>query len=628
MRRDADRHLEYGFRVERHLQNGDIVLFNRQPSLHKMSMMGHRVRILPHSTFRLNLSVTSPYNADFDGDEMNMHVPQTLEARAEAMAIMAVPRNIVSPQANKPVIGIVQVREELERGGEGEREREESWLLAVAALLRLKEEGKNSPFFSLSFSLHHQPKPNQKTQDTLLGCRLMTARDSFIEKDVAFNMMMWLEDWDGRVPMPALLKPRPRWTGKQFISAFLPPGVNCRRTTSWYRDGEPADMSPTDSQVLIQGGQLLTGTLCKKTLGASAGSLVHVIWADEGPEAARAFLSQCQVSEEKGRGGERERGWGKGSGERRGSKKKLEKKRKKLATHNSSKKNSSRTLFPHQYITNYWLLQHGFSIGIGDTVADARTMAIISRTIEGAEAEVKRLTQKLQARELEAQPGRSMMESFENQVNQVLNKARDDAGRQAQASLKDTNNVVRMVTAGSKGSFINISQMIACVGKEEVIFRHFFLSFYFRGRENTHTLNKIKTNRPTKRRGKAHPLWVRRPHPPALHQGRPGPRVPRLRLQLVPFRINATGALFPRDGRPRGAHRHGRQDVLDGVHSAQARQGDGGLLDPLRRHCARRRRGCRPVFVRRGRDGRVPRRRDEFGRATDARGRVSLGVQV
>ena len=151
MRRDADRHLEYGFRVERHLQNGDYVIFNRQPSLHKMSLMGHRVKVLPYSTFRLNLSVTTPYNADFDGDEMNMHVPQTLEARAEAMAIMAVPRNIVSPQANKPVIGIVQVREELERGGEGEREREESWLLAVAALLRLKEEGKNSPFFPFPF---------------------------------------------------------------------------------------------------------------------------------------------------------------------------------------------------------------------------------------------------------------------------------------------------------------------------------------------------------------------------------------------------------------------------------------------------------------------------------------------
>ena len=76
-----------------------------------------------------------------------------------------------------------------------------------------------------------------------------------------------------------------------------------------------------------------------------------------------------------------------------------------------------------------------------------------------AKDEVKKLIAKAQQNELEAQPGRSMMESFENQVNQVLNKARDDAGRFAQNSLKDTNNVVRMVTAGSKGSFINISQV-------------------------------------------------------------------------------------------------------------------------------------------------------------------------
>lgn len=68
--------------MERHLNNGDLVLFNRQPSLHKMSMMGHRVRILPYSTFRLNLSVTTPYNADFDGDEMNMHVAQVRGPRA------------------------------------------------------------------------------------------------------------------------------------------------------------------------------------------------------------------------------------------------------------------------------------------------------------------------------------------------------------------------------------------------------------------------------------------------------------------------------------------------------------------------------------------------------------------
>ena len=62
------------------------------------NVQGHKVRLLPYSTFRLNLSVTSPYNADFDGDEMNMHVPQNAETRAETREIMMVPRNIVSPQ--------------------------------------------------------------------------------------------------------------------------------------------------------------------------------------------------------------------------------------------------------------------------------------------------------------------------------------------------------------------------------------------------------------------------------------------------------------------------------------------------------------------------------------------------
>ena len=104
----TDEHLEKGYIVERHMQNGDYVIFNRQPSLHKMSMMGHRVHILPYSTFRLNLSVTTPYNADFDGDEMNLHLPQSLESKSEIMNIMHVPIQIVSPQSNRPVMGIVQ----------------------------------------------------------------------------------------------------------------------------------------------------------------------------------------------------------------------------------------------------------------------------------------------------------------------------------------------------------------------------------------------------------------------------------------------------------------------------------------------------------------------------------------
>jgi len=105
---NVQKHLQPGYKVERHVQDGDIVMFNRQPSLHKMSIMGHRIKIMPYSTFRMNLSCTTPYNADFDGDEMNMHVLQSMETRAECSEIMLVPRCVVSPQSNKPCMGIVQ----------------------------------------------------------------------------------------------------------------------------------------------------------------------------------------------------------------------------------------------------------------------------------------------------------------------------------------------------------------------------------------------------------------------------------------------------------------------------------------------------------------------------------------
>ncbi|MFH0859606.1 MAG: DNA-directed RNA polymerase subunit A' [Candidatus Altiarchaeota archaeon] len=91
--------------VERHLINNDIVLFNRQPSLHRISMMAHRVRVLPYNTFRMNTAVCAPYNADFDGDEMNIHVPQSEEAIAEADILMSVQENIISPRTGKPIIG-------------------------------------------------------------------------------------------------------------------------------------------------------------------------------------------------------------------------------------------------------------------------------------------------------------------------------------------------------------------------------------------------------------------------------------------------------------------------------------------------------------------------------------------
>ena len=163
----TDQHLEVGYTVERHLCDNDYVIFNRQPSLHKMSLMGHRVKVLPFQTFRLNLSVTSPYNADFDGDEMNMHVPQSLETKAEIKEIMAVPRQIVAPQGNKPCMGIVQ--------------------------------------------------------DSLLGIHRMTKRDTFIDKAMIMNILMFIDyDLEKGLPQPAVIKPKPLWTGKQILSLIIP----------------------------------------------------------------------------------------------------------------------------------------------------------------------------------------------------------------------------------------------------------------------------------------------------------------------------------------------------------------------------------------------------------------------
>ena len=100
--------LKEGDIVHRHLIDGDVVLFNRQPSLHKASMECHRIKILPYSTFRLNVSATKPYNADFDGDEMNMHVPQSITAATELKYLASVLRQIISPRKNSPIIEIVQ----------------------------------------------------------------------------------------------------------------------------------------------------------------------------------------------------------------------------------------------------------------------------------------------------------------------------------------------------------------------------------------------------------------------------------------------------------------------------------------------------------------------------------------
>ena len=97
--------LEIGYLVERQLIEGDVVLFNRHPSLHKASLMAHFVKVLPYKTFRVHPATVPPYNADFDGDEMNIHVPQTEEARAEAKILMDVNKNLMSCKDNSNLLG-------------------------------------------------------------------------------------------------------------------------------------------------------------------------------------------------------------------------------------------------------------------------------------------------------------------------------------------------------------------------------------------------------------------------------------------------------------------------------------------------------------------------------------------
>ena len=100
--------IDAGWEVNRHLIDGDIVIFNRQPSLHRMSIMAHEVVVMPYKTFRLNTVVCPPYNADFDGDEMNMHALQNEEARAEARVLMRVQEQILSPRFGGNIIGAIQ----------------------------------------------------------------------------------------------------------------------------------------------------------------------------------------------------------------------------------------------------------------------------------------------------------------------------------------------------------------------------------------------------------------------------------------------------------------------------------------------------------------------------------------
>jgi DNA-directed RNA polymerase II subunit RPB1 len=262
-------------------------------------------------------------------------------------------------------------------------------------------------------------------QDTLCGIRKFTLRDCFMDWNAVQNILLWVPDWDGSVPIPAILKPKPLWTGKQILSMAIPKGINIHRAP------DPRSSNPVfDDGVLIENGELIFGIVEKKTVGASQGGLVHVVFREKGPEVTKTLFTGLQM------------------------------------------------------VVNYWLFHNGFSIGIGDTIADANTMSYITKTISESKAKVAGIIEEATQDRLKMKPGMTLRESFESSVETVLNKARDTSGQYAQKHLKEDNNVKQMVVAGSKGSFINISQMSVCVGQQSVEGKR--IPFGFRHRSLPH----------------------------------------------------------------------------------------------------------------------------------------------
>jgi DNA-directed RNA polymerase II subunit RPB1 len=332
-----------GDTVHRHLMDGDPVLFNRQPSLHRMSMMCHLAKILPYNTFRLNVFTTAPYNADFDGDEMNLHAPQSVEAAIELRTIAAVPLQIVSPRESVPIVSVVQ--------------------------------------------------------DTLVGANRFTRPGVFFTKKEAMNLLVHAKRWNGILPPPAVVDPQPMWSGHQLFSALLPP-VTLKNAKN--NSGEPIE---------IVGGEMRQGVLDK---GVFSKLLLHTIYNDYGPDMTVDFLDSLQAM---------------------------------IAS---------------------FLMNSGFSVGISDLIADKETTDQMQEAIAKLTKTVEDQILQLHTGLFENSSGRSNSEEFEAKIMATLNKAVGEAGGIGLKSLTATNRMTNMVKAGSKGSDVNVSQMIATLGQQAI----------------------------------------------------------------------------------------------------------------------------------------------------------------
>ncbi|MAH42486.1 DNA-directed RNA polymerase subunit A' [archaeon] len=211
---DIIKELTGGYVIERHLQDGDIALFNRQPSLHRMSIMAHRIKVLEGKTFRMNLCVTVPYNADFDGDEMNLHIPQTEEAQTEAEMLMLVEKHIRSPRYGLPIISC--------------------------------------------------------KDDHITGCYLLTKKDSKFSKREATELLMAVDMHDKIDEIKGTV------TGKELFSLLLPKDFNIKFKSATCIGCSKCEKEgcPYDSYVVIENGVLKKGIIDENSLGEMKGKII------------------------------------------------------------------------------------------------------------------------------------------------------------------------------------------------------------------------------------------------------------------------------------------------------------------------------------------------------------------
>ena len=330
-------HLENGDIIHRHMMDGDPVLFNRQPSLHRMSMMAHLAKIMKKGdTFRLNVAATKPYNADFDGDEMNLHMPQDVVCDAELRNLAAVSQQIISPSSNSPIIGIYQ--------------------------------------------------------DSMVGSYLFTKKDTMFSRSDAMNLLMAFD----KVNVELLKKEE--ITSNEIMTQILPP-ISLK-----LRGG---------SEINVLNGSYLHGQMDKSALNGSKG-FINRICNDFGNMAASNFIDNLQ-----------------------------------------------------NIITSF-LKIHGFSVGINDLISNTDTREKINDIIKEKNDNVNTLIEETQLGIFQNTTGKSNLEEFETRVNNILNKSTAETSKIALDSLSKDNRFVIMLKAGSKGSELNIAQMIACVGQQNV----------------------------------------------------------------------------------------------------------------------------------------------------------------